>query len=194
MVINRKNRRWGTSSSSRSNWRRPGPRQRWLGLAALVLVLLALQWLQHRYWPPNGPVPADPVRGHPRLVDGDSFSLAGEEVRLVGIDAPEGRQTCMRNQKSWPCGEDARRELARLIAGRVVVCRAAERDQHGRLLGICSVGDQVLNRDMVASGLALAYGNYEKEEAAARAARRGLWAGEFERPKAWRRQHGGGGE
>lgn len=176
-----------------ANWRTWGRRERWVGVAGLVLLLLALQWLQQRFAPSGGGVPSDPVHGHARLVDGDSFFMGGEEVRLVGIDAPEGRQSCTREGKSWPCGEEARRQLARLIGGRQISCRSVERDQHGRLLAICSAGAQELNREMVASGLALAYGNYEKEEAGARAARRGLWSGEFERPREWRRRQGQGG-
>lgn len=194
MVINRKRSWRGNPASHVPNWRNLGWRERWIGLAGLVLLLLGLQWLQQRYTPSGGAVPIEPVRGHARLVDGDSFFLGGEEVRLVGIDAPEGRQRCTRAGQSWPCGEEARRQLARLIGGREITCRSVERDQHGRLLGVCFVGAQELNREMVASGLALAYGNYEKEEATARSARRGLWSGEFQRPRDWRRHQGQAGE
>lgn len=157
---------------------------RWLSLLALAALLIGLQWLQqHRR---EAGVPADPIVERARLVDGDSFHLGADEVRLVGTDAPEGRQTCMRDGAEWPCGEEARRQLARLIGGRAVSCRARERDQHGRLLAVCTVGGTELNREMVASGMAVAYGSYEREEAQARAAGRGLWAGQFERPRTWR--------
>ncbi|MDO9384123.1 MAG: thermonuclease family protein [Hyphomicrobiaceae bacterium] len=172
-------------------WRSTLRRNRWLATLVLILALAGLQWLQQSTGG-SGNVPAEGVSGQPRLVDGDSFHLGREEVRLVGIDAPEGRQSCTRGGVNWPCGEESRRTLARLIGGRLVSCRAVERDQHGRLLGVCTVEGRELNREMVASGLALAYGNYEREEAAARAAKRGLWSGEFERPRDWRRQHGRG--
>ncbi len=67
------------------------------------------------------------------IVDGDTFIVAGAEgaenvrVRLLGIDAPElGR--CY--------GEEAKKELARLIAGRSVVLVKDESgdDGYGRLL------------------------------------------------------------
>ena len=176
------------------HWRNTLRYNRWLATLVLILALAGLQWLQQRTQCPGGgaDVPVDGVSGQPRLVDGDSFHLGSDEVRLVGIDAPEGRQACTRGGGSWPCGEESRRTLARLIGGRPVTCRAAERDQHGRLLGICSAEGRELNREMVASGMALAYGNYEREEAAARAAKRGLWSGQFERPRDWRRQHGRG--
>lgn len=176
-----------------SQWRSLLRRNRWAATALLIVVLL--QWLQqHSARDQASPVPAGGVSGQPRLVDGDSFHLGGEEVRLVGIDAPEGRQSCTRNAVSWPCGEESRRTLARLVGGKPVSCRTNERDQHGRLLAVCSVDGRDLNREMVASGMALAYGNYEREEASARSAKRGLWSGEFERPRDWRRQHGRGRE
>ncbi len=174
------------------HWQDTLRRNRWLATALLIGALLALQWVQQSLNRTGGPIPANGVSGRPNLVDGDSFRLGNEEVRLVGIDAPEGRQTCSRASATWACGEESRRTLARLIGGRPISCRAAERDQHGRLLAVCSVDGRDLNREMVASGMALAYGNYEREEAAARAAKRGLWSGEFERPREWRRQHGRG--
>lgn len=135
---------------------------------------------------------AGPAQGAARLVDGDSLFVGEREVRLFGIDAPEGRQTCTRRGESWPCGEEARRQLARLVDGQTVSCRPVEVDQHGRLLGLCTAGATELNRGMVRSGLALAYGRFESEEREAKAARRGLWSGEFERPRDWRRNHGMG--
>ena len=76
------------------------------------------------------------------------------------------------------------------IDGHAVVCRAFETDQHGRLLGHCRAGAADLNREMVRSGYALAYGAFESDEREAKAGRRGLWSGEFERPRDWRRSHG----
>ena len=169
-------------------------RNRWVALG-FFLVLLALSQGLKEYQGgggrtggpvPGAAVPGEAVVGKPRLVDGDSFHLAGEEVRLVGIDAPEGRQNCTRDGGSWPCGEESRRKLAQLIGAQPISCKARERDQHGRLLAVCSVGSTNLNREMVASGMALAYGNYQSEESEARRSRRGLWSGEFERPRDWR--------
>jgi endonuclease YncB( thermonuclease family) len=163
---------------------------RWVVLGGLIVLLAVLQWFQEPARHSGQPVPTDGVKGRPQLVDGDSFHLAGEEVRLVGIDAPEGPQTCTRGGATWPCGEESRRHLQRLIAGRTVECVAPERDQHGRLLARCTAGEHDLNREMVASGLAVAYGDYQREETGARAAKRGLWSGEFERPRDWRRNQG----
>jgi endonuclease YncB( thermonuclease family) len=160
-------------------------------VVASILVLVAWGLGRFERTPPSGgPVPSGDIEGVARLVDGDSFFLDGQEVRLKGIDAPEGRQTCRRAGQLWSCGEDSRRELQRLIAGARIVCHSIERDQHGRLLAYCRAGNRDLNRGMVASGMALSFGGYLKEETAARMARRGLWGSEFERPRDWRRQHG----
>lgn len=124
------------------------------------------------------------------LADGDSFVLSGERVRLRGLDAPEFGQTCRRDGQDYACGRAARAELARLIGKSAVTCTGWERDKYNRLLARCTAGGIDLNRSMVEGGWAVAYGDYAAEEADARGARRGLWAGEFDRPSAWRAVHG----
>ena len=32
--------------------------------------------------------------GKPRVIDGNTIEIAGERIRLHGIDAPEAKQTC----------------------------------------------------------------------------------------------------
>lgn len=175
---------------------------RWAGIAVLTVIAAVLE--RNGYGPRGDnaqrtrttqsmPV-GGAVEGHPKLVDGDSFFLNGTQVRMVGIDAPEGKQTCDRQGRSWPCGEESRSQLARLIGGRSISCRGDEPDQHGRMLGTCSVNGLNLNREMVASGMAVSFGaQYNREERDARDARRGLWSGTFQRPQDWRHAHGIGG-
>ena len=62
-------------------------------------------------------------------------------------------------------------------------------DRYGRDLAACAVDSRDINAELVRDGSALAYGKYEAEEAQAKGARRGLWAGTFERPSDWRRRH-----
>lgn len=123
--------------------------------------------------------------------DGDTLTLNGEKIRLRGIDAPEYDQICLRDGEEYPCGRRSRDALGNLIAGRPVTCSGWERDRYGRLLGDCSAGDDDLNAAQVAGGWAVAYGDYRDREEEARAMGLGLWAGEFERPRDWRRSHGG---
>ena len=36
--------------------------------------------------------------GIPRVIDGDSLKINNNTIRLLGIDAPEKKQTCKKNQ------------------------------------------------------------------------------------------------
>lgn len=150
---------------------------RWL----LPLLLICAPMVAH----------AEAWRGLPRVVDGDTLAIGDTRLRLIAIDAPEGAQTCRdAEQLEYDCGREATRELERLIGGREVSCSGEKRDRYGRALVVCSVGGVNLNAEMVRSGWAVTYlgRDFDREEAEARQARRGLWAGEFQRPEDWRRQ------
>jgi len=121
------------------------------------------------------------------VIDGDTLSRQGERLRLLGIDAPERDQQCERSGASWACGREARDLLVKLLKDGGVECRGGDHDRYGRLLATCRAGGIDLNREMVRRGMAVSYGAYRAEEAEARAARAGLWAGNFERPADYRR-------
>lgn len=165
-----------------------------LGLA----LLLGGTALARRPSPIPAPHPTPrTVEGPARVLDGDSLVAAGVEIRLLGIDAPEGGQTCRRKRhpgkgrgQPWDCGAAAREVLARLAGSGTVSCRIRARDVYGRALATCRAKGRSLNAGMVRSGYAVSYGGrYRREEQEARAARRGLWDGEFQRPRDWRRTH-----
>jgi hypothetical protein len=119
--------------------------------------------------------------------------VSGVDVRLFGIDAPEGKQTCSRNGQSWPCGEAAAGQLRSLIEGKLVSCRSKGRDTYGRTVAVCHAGGVELNRTMVAQGWATAYREYAQDyvadEIRAKAARTGIWNSVFELPADYRRQN-----
>jgi endonuclease YncB( thermonuclease family) len=151
-------------------------------LVALALAALAAAgWLGRRETPD--------IAGSAQVIDGDSLIVAGVEIRLYGIDAPEYRQPCFRRGRPWRCGIDATRTLRALIAGRTVACRSREEDRYGRTVAMCSVDGSDLGAAMVAGGNAVAYGAYRLEERAARNAGRGIWSSRFEPPAAWRAKH-----
>lgn len=153
----------------------------WVMLA--LLGFIGLIWWQ-------GELMEDERGGAARVIDGDSLEFSGEQVRLKGIDAPEGRQFCQRDGARWACGAAAAAALRKLIGGHHVTCRGGEFDRYGRLLAYCDVEGVEINRQMVRDGWALSYGGaYLGEEQAAKAAKRGLWSGSFERPADWRRQN-----
>jgi endonuclease YncB( thermonuclease family) len=136
------------------------------------------------------PVTAATLTGKADIVDGDTIKVGGIPVRLYGIDAPEGRQTCERDGKTYGCGKQATRALSNLIAGRSVQCEILGRDDYGRSLGVCMAVEVELNRTMVREGWALAFvkysDRYARDQGAAEVAKVGLWAGSFVKPWEWR--------
>eukprot|EP00802_Teleaulax_amphioxeia_P025084 Tamp_25884.p1 GENE.Tamp_25884~~Tamp_25884.p1 ORF type:complete len:291 (-),score=74.89 Tamp_25884:49-894(-) len=141
------------------------------------------------------------ISGNPRVVDGDTLAYEpkmGEKtrIRMLGIDAPESRQMCT-SAKGTPyaCGLESKTYMQDLIKNDPVTCLAAKKDQYGRVLGVCfdeKTGVE-LNEKMVKEGEAVAYVAYSKayvdEEAAAAAAKKGVWAGKsFQKPWDYRKE------
>lgn len=138
----------------------------------------------------TSPGTAQIVTGSARVVDGDSLEMPGARIRLFGIDAPEGRQTCQRNGSAWQCGREAADQLTSVIGDRPVVCEQQDRDRYGRMVAICSVGDIDLSRAMIQAGMAVALPQftdaYVVDEARAKSFKLGLWASQFDMPAAYR--------
>jgi endonuclease YncB( thermonuclease family) len=133
------------------------------------------------------------VTGKPKIVDGDSLEIAGQQIRLHGIDAVEAAQTCRDPGGEWRCGFEATAALAFFIAGNWVTCIERDRDRYGRTVATCyagGIGGPDIGRQMVREGWALAYRrfstDYVAEEDEARANRRGIWRGDFVPPWDWR--------
>jgi endonuclease YncB( thermonuclease family) len=130
------------------------------------------------------------LTGRAEVVDGDTIKVGGGSVRLYGIDAPEGRQTCETDGKVYACGKSATKAIAELIAEQPVECQVVGHDDFGRALGVCTVAGTELNRAMVRSGWAFAFikysDRYAADQVAAEAARSGLWKGSFVMPWDWR--------
>ena len=126
-----------------------------------------------------------------RVVDGDTLEVRGTRVRLHGIDAPESKQRCRARGRTWSCGREAARALARRIGARTVACEERDLDRYGRVVAVCRVGGRDVNAWMAAEGWAFAYRKYSRdyvgEETAARAAKRGVWRGDVVAPWDWRR-------
>ena len=146
-------------------------------LVALAALDLALRWNE------------DVLVGHPRVIDGDSLELAGENIRLAGLDAPERAQRCTDARgHSYGCGTAATDYLTFLIDGAEVTCRGRGRDRYRRLIGVCRANGVDLSVEMIRRGWAVAYlGDLDAVEGEARERGVGLWAGSFERPADWRR-------
>lgn len=143
-----------------------------------------------------GPLVAPPavaatlIAGPAQVIDGDSLSVSGISIRLFGIDALEGRQTCTRNSQVWACGEETTSQLRALIGDIPVRCEGVGFDDHGRTLAICHVGPVELNRTLVSAGWATAFRKYSTlyvdAEEQAKERRLGIWASTFVSPEEYR--------
>ncbi len=126
-----------------------------------------------------------------RVIDGDTLDVAGGRIRLSGIDAPERKQSCLRDGLAWDCGQAATETLRGKLKGALLDCVEEDRDRYGRIIATCFLDDgSDLNGWMVERGWAMAYRQYSKAYGAveddARSAKRGIWAAEVSSPWAWR--------
>jgi endonuclease YncB( thermonuclease family) len=176
---------------------------------ALLIVALVLAGSVGSPWPAGGadaPQPA-PAAAIPAafavlnpgesarvgaVIDGDTVVLkGGDEVRLVGIQAPKlplGRPSVTK----WPLADAAKAALEALVRGREVTLAFGERrsDRHGRLLAHLAVDGVWVQGEMLRQGLARVYTFADNRrlaaemlalEGEAREARRGIWADKFYR-------------
>lgn len=131
------------------------------------------------------------VSGPATVVDGDTLRVAGQSVRLYGIDTPEQDQTCLTEQQvAYACGDIATQATTQLIGGNPVFCQGVDQDRYGRVVARCKVGGRDIAADLVASGYAMAYRRYSQDyvslEDNARQQKRGFWSGAIQQPAAFR--------
>jgi endonuclease YncB( thermonuclease family) len=152
---------------------------------AAILLLLAVLL-------PRASGAADHVEGMAFVIDGDTIEIQDERIRLWGIDAPEIAQRCTEDGASYPCGLDSSQELRKRIGRKPVSCVRRDTDRYGRMVALCTVADIDISRWMVQQGQAIAFRRYSldyvEDEDAARAAKVGIWAGEFQDPSEFRHQ------
>lgn len=128
------------------------------------------------------------IRGLARVIDGDTVEVAGNRIRLEGIDAPEGAQKCQRTSRSYFCGREASNALRDFVAIQPLRCVPNGRDQYKRVLATCFVESSGIDIGgwMVEQGYAFAFLRYSRKyvalQQAASDARRGFWTGSFAFP------------
>lgn len=147
------------------------------------------------FWLVEGAQAASSFTGTVTYVsDGDTLWVAPEaggaprKLRIDGIDAPE---ICQAG------GPASRAALSALALRRRVHVEWRREDDYGRGLARIRVGGVDLGAEMVRAGQAWSHrwhrhpGPYAEQEAAARRARRGLFADpQPEPPRAFRKRHG----
>ena len=162
-------------------------------LRALLIAAIAL------------PAWAEPFAGPVRVIDGDTIDVGETRVRLHGVDAAEGDQTCETGGAVWPCGRWVTGRVRDLFEGSEALCEPVDVDRYGRIVARCSVEalgrikEEGLRIDMgaeiVGRGLAIAYVKYSDDyaavEAVARAKGAGVFAGTMATPAEHRAGAGG---
>lgn len=157
----------------------------WLGIA--VGLIASGLFVAEEAWPES-------TTATVQVIDGDTLRIGDQVVRIWGIDAPEKRQVCEAEEKTYACGQRAHEYLESLIRGKHVECRVLSEDRYGRNVGWCVIdGERDLAYQMVLAGWALDYrrysdGHYAAPEHRARILRRGMWAGTFLAPWDWRQR------
>lgn len=103
------------------------------------------------------PLPARhlPVcRGFKRIdcvVDGDTFWVAGEKIRIADIDAPEVQGDCARERD---LADRATQRLSEVLSSGPLSIRRQGEDRYGRTLATVRAGETEVGRALVHEGLA----------------------------------------
>ena len=128
-----------------------------------------------------------------KITDGDTIRINGEKIRFSGIDTPELRQTCLKQEIKVLCGITAKQILIDKIGDNKVVCIREGKDQYKRTLAECFVNNESLSSYLVKSGYAFAYRRYSKkfitDEDFARTNKIGMWSMKFDYPWDWRKKN-----
>ena len=131
------------------------------------------------------------IIGKSKVIDGDTININNNKIRLHGIDAPEKKQRCFKDDKKWMCGVKSTNFLKNLIYDKIVHCDINGIDKYKRYIGICWLKELNLNAFMVKNGWAIAYRYYSKdyieEEKFAKENKLGIWIGKFDEPYIFRK-------
>ena len=121
-----------------------------------------------------------------RVIDGDTIILNGEKIRFSGIDTPELKQTCLKDNEEVGCGIFAKMLLVKKIGNNTLICIGNEKDFYKRTLAECFVKGESLSKFLVRSGYAFAYRKYStkfvEDEDFAKKNKLGMWSMTFKYP------------
>jgi endonuclease YncB( thermonuclease family) len=135
---------------------------------------------------------AGTTTGPMRVIDGDSFEVAGVKIRLHAVDAPETDQMCETRQGAeWACGGWISKVVTDRYNWITASCERLDTDRYGRTVARCTALGGDIGAWLVSEGFAFAYVKYGSDyvalEREAAAADRGLHAVRMQSPEQHRR-------
>ncbi len=126
-----------------------------------------------------------------QVIDGDTIHIGKLKYRFFGIDAPEIKQICEKDNIKIQCGVIAKSVLKNKIADKIPECIVKDKDRYQRLVAECFIGKESLSRFMVREGYAVAYSQYSKnfieDEKYAKENKLGIWSMNFQIPSEYRK-------
>ena len=126
-----------------------------------------------------------------QVIDGDTIHIGKLKYRFFGIDAPETKQICEKNNIKIQCGIIAKNVLKNKIGDKIPECIVKDRDRYQRLVAECFIDKESLSRFMVREGYAVAYTQYSKDfiedEKYAKENKLGIWSMSFQIPSEYRK-------
>jgi endonuclease YncB( thermonuclease family) len=121
-----------------------------------------------------------------KVIDGDTIHIGVNKYRFSGIDTPEMKQVCKKEDKTILCGVLARDALIQKINNQSVTCKQETIDRYKRIVAECFVKNESLSKYLVRNGYAFAYRKYStkfvEDEEYAKTNQLGLWSMQFEYP------------
>ena len=126
-----------------------------------------------------------------KVIDGDTIHIGTIKYRFFGIDAPEIKQICEKDNKKVECGILAKNFLKNAIGDKIPSCITKDKDRYQRVVAECFIGNESLSRFMIREGYAVAYSQYSKDfiedEKFAKENRLGIWSMSFQTPSEYRK-------
>ena len=126
-----------------------------------------------------------------KVIDGDTIKIANEKIRFGGIDAPELKQICFKNEEKISCGILVKNVLKKKIGKEIPKCISEGKDIYKRTIAECFINGESLSKFLVSNGYAFAYRKYSKkfikDERFAKKNKLGLWSMKFMFPWEFRK-------
>ena len=118
-----------------------------------------------------------------KVIDGDTIKIGNEKIRFGGIDAPELKQICFKNEEKISCGILVKNVLKKKIGKETPKCISEGKDVYKRTVAECFINGESLSKFLVSNGYAFAYRKYSrkfiKDERFAKKNKLGLWSMKF---------------